>query len=388
MTVLAEYLAELIRAQLEGRKPMPVPQELEIADLFKLSHKNHMDYMVMGALLKTENLSDEWKSRLRSYVLHSVVRSATQAAEQNEMERRFEECGIVNQFMKGARMKAIYPMPEMREMSDIDILIRQDCMDKAAEELRNMGYTLSQSVKHHDIYVKEPFMVLEAHRAMYDKTVDSNQYEYFSDFSRAVLVEGCAYSYDFNREDFYIYMIAHMAKHFYTMGCGVRNLVDIYVYLKSNGEKMDWKYVDEELTKLGIHVFAKHMEELAFVWLDGKEGTEFQQQVFDYMLNSGIYGQDENGIWHKFTEEKMKNKEASKLQLKLWYFFPPVVYMAEYYPWLEGKPFLLPIAWGIRACRGIFMKKGVHKREMLRDIDQNQVKVYQKIYQEMQLHFK
>ena len=75
------------------------------------------------------------------------------------------------------------------------------------------------------------------------------------------------------------------------------------------------------------------------------------------MLDSGIYGKDENGIWNKFSEFKMKGKEVSKFRLKLWYFFPPVVYMAEYYPWIEGKPFLLPIAWGIRACRGIFMRK-------------------------------
>ena len=33
------------------------------------------------------------------------------------------------------------------------------------------------------------------------------------------------YVYDFEAEDFYIYMMAHMAKHFYKRGCGIRNLV-------------------------------------------------------------------------------------------------------------------------------------------------------------------
>lgn len=116
--------------------------------------------------------------------------------------QRFEEKEIVNQPMKGAKMKFIYPRPEMREMSDIDILIRQDCMEKAEDELKEMGYTLHQAIKHHDIYVKAPLMVVEAHRAMYDKTVDNNQYEYFSDFSKTVLQDGCSYTYDFNTEDF------------------------------------------------------------------------------------------------------------------------------------------------------------------------------------------
>lgn len=388
MSVLSNYLAELIKAQLDGRKAQPIPESLKLENLVALSQNNHMDYLILGALLKTEGLSEEQKNDLSRLVMRSVLRTGTQVMELKELTRRFEEKGIVNQPMKGARMKFIYPSPEMREMSDIDILIRHDCMDQAEEILKDMGYTLQQSIKHHDIYVKKPYMVVEAHRAMYDKTVDNNQYEYFSDFSRAILAEGCSYTYDFNNEDFYIYMIAHMAKHFYKRGCGVRNLVDIYVYLNSRGDKMNREYVEKELKKLGLLVFAQHMEKLAAAWLEHKSFTAFEQQVFDYMLDSGIYGKDENGIWNKFSEEQRKDKEVSKLQLKIWYFFPPADYMSEYYPWLEKRPYLLPVAWGIRACRGIFMKKGTKKREMLQEINEEQVNIYKNIYQEMQLHFK
>lgn len=388
MSILSNYLAQLIKAQLNGEKPAHVPENIKVEDLIHLAGKNHMVYLISGALLKADGLSDEVQNTLRSHVMRSIVQTTTQVMELKEIIRRFEEKNIVSQPMKGALMKFIYPSPEMREMSDIDILIRHDCMERAAEELKDMGYVLEQAIKHHDIYVKPPFMVVEAHRAMYDKTVDNNQYEYFSNFSKAILMDGYTCTYDFNANDFYIYMIAHMAKHFYVKGCGVRNLVDIYVYLNEKGKELDLKYVETELEKLGLAVFTKHMEQLAFTWLDEKPFTEFQQQVFDYMLDSGIYGKDENGIWNKFSEVKLKDREVSKLRLKSWYFFPPVAYMAEYYPWIEEKPFLLPIAWGIRACRGIFMKKGTDKRKMLHDIEQEQVQVYKNIYQEMQLHFK
>lgn len=388
MSILSNYLAQLIKAQLNGEKPAHVPENIKVEDLIHLAGKNHMVYLISGALLKADGLSDEVQNTLRSHVMRSIVQTTTQVMELKEIIRRFEEKNIVSQPMKGALMKFIYPSPEMREMSDIDILIRHDCMERAAEELKDMGYVLEQAIKHHDIYVKPPFMVVEAHRAMYDKTVDNNQYEYFSNFSKAILMDGYTCTYDFNANDFYIYMIAHMAKHFYVKGCGVRNLVDIYVYLNEKGKELDLKYVETELEKLGLAVFTKHMEQLAFTWLDEKPFTEFQQQVFDYMLDSGIYGKDENGIWNKFSEVKLKDREVSKLRLKSWFFFPPVAYMAEYYPWIEEKPFLLPIAWGIRACRGIFMKKGTDKRKMLHDIEQEQVQVYKNIYQEMQLHFK
>lgn len=388
MTELADYLAELIHAQFENRAPERIPEGLTMEELSRAAVENHMEYLIFGGLLRTENLPPEWKEPLKKRVMSGIFRTMTQVQELQEMESRFEAAGIVNQPMKGARMKFIYPSPQMREMSDIDVLIGQEDRKKAGEVLSRMGYALSQDIKHHEIYVKKPFMVVEAHRAMYDRTVDENQYQYFSDFSRAVLREGCLYTYDFNREDFYVYLIAHMAKHFYTMGCGIRNLLDIYVYQEKYKGEMNLKYVKQELKKLGLLSFAEHMEKLAYVWMEKEEAGQFECQLFDYMLNSGIYGKDENGIWNKFAEKKCRDREVTRFRLKMWYFFPPVSYMAEYYPWLEERAFLLPAAWCIRFFRGLFLKKGMHKREMIHDIEKEQVKIYQNIYQQMELHFK
>jgi len=388
MNVLAKYLAELIHAQLENKKPEPIPEEVSVEEIIKLSARNHMNYLILGALIRTENLPDEWKSTIRNKVVRSVIHTSVQVTELKKIEKCFEENKIACQPMKGSRMKFIYPSPEMREMSDIDILVRDECMDKAVEKLKEMDYSLLQAIKHHDIYEKKPHMVLEVHRAMYDKLVDNNQYEYFKNLSRAVLRDGYSYIYDFTPEDFYIYMIAHMAKHFYTMGCGIRNLVDIYIYRQKFGESMDNKYLDKELGSLGLSVFTKHMEKLADVWLNGAKGSEFYDQVFEYMLDSGIYGKDENGIWNKFCEEKMGDKKVSRFQLKMWYWFPPLHYMAEYYPWLEERPYLLFWAWIVRGFNGIFKKKGTQKRQMINEIDKDKIFIYQNIYYKMQLRFK
>lgn len=385
---LREYLAELVKAQLENRSPLPLPEKIMVEELLKISDNNHMDYLLLGALVRAEGVTEKEKELVRGRIKYSVIRTLTQITELKQIEKRFEENHIKNQPMKGARMKFIYPTPEMREMSDIDILVDTEGMVRAKEILQEMGYSLKQSIKHHDIYHKPPFMAVEVHRSMYDKTVDSNQYKYFSGFTKSILRDGMQYTYDFTIEDFYVYMMAHMAKHFYAMGCGIRNLVDVYIYLEKYGNEMNRPYVDAELKKCGILQFTEHMEKLAFIWLKGEMGSQFYEDLFLYMLNSGIYGKDENGIWHKFSGDKMKTREVTMGELKRWYYFPPISYMSEYYPWLENHPYLLPVAWGIRAWRGIFLKKGVHKREMLQDIEQEQVRVYKNIYQKMQLHFK
>ena len=62
--------------------------------------------------------------------------------------------------------------------------------------------------------------------------------------------------------------------------------------------------------------------------------------------------------------------------------------MAEYYPYLEEYPFLLPITWMIRGIGGVLGKRGVNKRKMLKNIDEDQIKTYKTIYQRMDMHFK
>ena len=78
----------------------------------------------------------------------------------------------------------------------------------------------------------------------------------------------------------------------------------------------------------------------------------------------------------------------SRGQLKRWYFFPPLYYMSEYYPYLEKKPWLLPWAWLVRGVCGIFEHKGSFKRKMIDHIDKEQIQTLKTIYEEMELRFK
>ena len=388
MKILIKYLAELVNAQLENRKPGLFPKEVNVDEIIRLSQKNQMNYLILGGLLKVDNISEEDKNRIKPYVVKSVFKTANQICEIKKIEATFDEKGIRCQPMKGARMKYMYPAFEMREMGDIDILVQAEDMSNADKCLKDMGYELEQSIKHHDIYKKKPYVVLELHRAMYDKTVNKTQYEYFSDMSRAKVREGKTNIYDFSNEDFYVYMMAHMAKHFYVKGCGIRNLVDIYVYNSKFANSMDKDYVKEQLKICGIATFTEHMEKLANIWLNGEQSDEFYDDLFLYMLDSGIYGKDENGIWNRFAEEKMKDKQATTGHLKWWYIFPPLSYMAEDYPCLEKYPFLLPVTWFVRGVGGILGKRGMKKRQMLKTIEEEQIKTYQSIYQRMDMHFK
>lgn len=387
MNILGSYLARLVNCAFSNTTPPDIPSEITFDELFDIAARNHMEYIVFSTLVKT-NLPEEKKEILRNRVKISMMRTMVQVKELNIIKSRFEENGIVNQPMKGACMKFIYPNPMMREMSDIDILVRDEYMSKAQKIFEELDYTSLGREHHHDIYIKRPYMVVEAHWAMYDETVDKKQYEYFSDFSKAVLVDGKSYTYNFNKEDFYIYMMAHMAKHFYKKGCGIRNLVDVYVYRKKYEGQLNETYIEQELEKCGILSFTKHMEKMSEIWLNDAETTKFYNNLFSYMLDSGIYGKDENGIWNEFAKECGESRFHYSMKLKLFYYFPPYHYMVKYYPWIKGKKIIMPIAWIIRAISGLVNKKGEKKKEMLHHIDSENIRIIQNIYKEMQFDFK
>lgn len=385
MRQLDRYLANLVKSQLYGEKADNLPDGITVQEIVDIAKKSQMQCILLSALINVDNVSDEMKAAIKPIILRSMTKTSAQIQEMRMLESKFEEAGVTNQPMKGAVLRFVYPSPELREMSDLDILISNDDMDKAVKVLEECGYILKESIKHHHIYIKRPFMVVEAHHAMYDKTVDKKQEGYFGSFSRTAVKEGCRYTHVFGLEDFYVYMMAHMAKHFYQTGCGIRHLVDIYVYLNRYGKEMNRGYIDRELKECGIYKFAKHMETLAYSWLDDTEADPLYSDMFLYMIDSGIYGKDENGIWNKLAEDE--GQTISRGRLRRWYFFPPLYYMSEYYPYLVSKPWLLPWAWLVRGVEGLIKNKGKYKRRMIEEIDMESVSKLKKIYKAVDLKF-
>ena len=382
-TQIMEYLGELVLSQFEKRTPAPVPEGITLEMLEDIAKRGHMVYLILGALLKLE-LPEEYANRFRGQVKNSILQTLMQVVEARSLQQKFEQAGIRNQVLKGVILKQLYPTPEMREMSDIDFMLYEESFEKAEEILAKAGYGKLQEVKHHAVFLKQPNLILEAHWALYDKNVDKGQYQYYKDNFRVVQTPGTQYTYEFSKEDFYIYMIAHMAKHFYENGCGIRNVADIYIYLKEYDSVLDKKYLNTELQKLGLAKFEEHMRMLAEIWLGKKEATEFYNQLFDYMVDCGIYGKGENGVWGQFVKDQAERGGS----LKTWYYFPGIEYMKEHYPWLEKHTWLLPVAWVMRGINGIMNKGKREKKQQVFSMEQEKVETLQNIYRSLQLNFR
>lgn len=109
-----KYLAKLIRAQLKQEEVPSLPEGVTVDEIVQIAKKHHLNYLLLGALIRVDNLTEEERSRLRAPLMNSILRCGVQVQEQRELERLFEEKGIINQPMKGAVLRFYYPAPQMR----------------------------------------------------------------------------------------------------------------------------------------------------------------------------------------------------------------------------------------------------------------------------------
>ena len=137
--------------------------------------------------------------------------------------------------LKGIILKDYYLDPVTREFADNDILF-DESKDKLVKEFFvKKEYTVELFRKsNHDVYIKKPSYNFEMHRALFGETGDNQKnIVYFKDYlSKAHKKDN--YEHELSKEDFYIYFTAHTYKHFHVSGCGIRTLIDYYLYLKNN----------------------------------------------------------------------------------------------------------------------------------------------------------
>ncbi len=372
---------ELIKACFEKRELKQI--SIDKKELIKIAKDGDMEYLLLYPLLKNES-DAETANTIKEIVKRDTFLTFAQMMCAKQITELFETEKIRHQLLKGAVLKKIYPSPLMRQMSDVDIVIFDESLTRAARLLEKKGYKNQGLIKHHMIFTSPVGVNVELHWCLFDQNVDYGQYLYFKDTFRSKKSADLNYTYEFCTEDFYIYMIAHMAKHFFETGCGIRNLLDIYVYANEFYDSMDAKYLSIELKKCGLTDFEKNMRKLAYVWMEQKKCSKFQENLFEYMLECGIYGKSKNGVWGQLAKDAKANIEFARIR----YYFPSIEFMKEKYSWLEKKSYLLPAAWIVRGISGIISKSGEEHMGVINKADKDEMEKMLEIYCKMNLDFR
>lgn len=347
----------LLMCGVEGKPPSSeLLREMNMEDVYQISVYHTLSAMTYMVLEKGQDILEgevfkNWKKEKDKAIRKNILLD-------RERERIFafmEEQGIWHMPLKGIILKEMYPAFGMRQMADNDILYDSNFQNPLCIWMKEQGYkVISCGRGNHDVYEKKPVYNYEMHTALYGGEHNPVWMTYYENIKEKLIADKKKkYSFHFTDEDFYIYIITHIYKHFAGSGTGIRSLLDVYIYLQAKEAIMNWDYINEELKKVQVSDFegkVRHLSQKVF----SKELQKLkkkEEELLKYFLYSGTYGTLENHVQHRLDQFETDKKGYIIKRL-----VPDEEFYKNYVPFVYQHKWSRPFFIIFRLVRGLFRK--------------------------------
>lgn len=343
---VSTYVIRLVSAVINGTQPEEKDESLEWKSIIEFSKKQSVLNIISYACEKLRNKPDaETMKFLKEFRMQKIIVEAQQEIEACDAMDKLEEMHAKHMPLKGHIIKNLYPSPDMRTMGDLDLLIEEERCEEIVAAFVAEGFT---SCAEGDLHsnVERGNAYIEFHRSMVNEKHETLSKYFGNGFGRAKLSQGYSYRYELSHEDLYIFLIAHIAKHYRYGGTGIRSLLDLYIYRKAYPD-MDCKYIDTELEKINLLVFGKKLEKISDDWYSGGFSGEYDT-VSSYIVSGGVYGDENAPLLNEFINDAQGSIKVTKIKNWLTTIFPGKELMTTRYPVLKKCIILLPLFWVVR----------------------------------------
>ncbi len=358
------YLAELIRAKLHHRQPKEKPEDVKWEDLLRLAQEHMVASLAFESVKQLKNQPEEKMFAIWNELADkALVKELSFNTERSIILGMFEEKGIKYMPLKGILIQTFYERPGLRQFSDNDILFEPG-KDKEVEEImHSLGYEGQAEEGNHDEYQKPPIYNFELHKALLPRENPLSSY-FANIWNRALKDEGNQMGYHMSAEDFYLFHIVHLEKHFGGSGTGLRYFVDQYYLMEWMEQQIDRHELEQKLQEIGMLEFEQKMNKLTKeLFIADTEDWEHAigediEEMFLYVMSCGAYGTFEHLI-----ENRMK-KSGGKYRYFLSRLTCEDAYMKQNYPILKKAFWLKPVFVVWRLVSAPFKKPDRVKAEL------------------------
>lgn len=367
-----------------------LPVDLDSKSLLNLINIHNLQGIAYVVLKNNDNILSE---NLKQSFYMLSTRSIVMDLETKKVMDVFNKNSIKHVPVKGYAIKKCYRDPELRTMGDVDILIKDEDRSKSDLLLKEMGYKIDNfsSFKHVWNYSNNK-LYLEVHtRLIHEKLF--NNFDYSSYFADAInytrQIEN--YTYELNPEYHLLFLLMHMAKHFFGEGCGIRMIFDIPVYINYYRDEINWKFVLKELERIKLLRFADTIFGLCSIWF----GLDIPYDIpalcnntyyklSNYIFEGGVFGfENRNQGAVKLrrevkTGEKGFKKKIHQIHGVIKWICPSYENMQQRAIWFNDKPkILLPVAWFSRWIMAIKIRKKNIFKKLISILRGEQEAIYQ-----------
>lgn len=305
-----------------------------------------------------------WKEARNAAIRNSLLFTAERKALESFCEA--EEIWYLP--LKGVLLQKEYPGLGLREMADNDILFDANFQEAIRDWFVAHGYEVKEYRQaNHDSYHKPPVLNFEMHTALFETSDYPEWADYFQKaVARLQPMEGTRWGRRFTPEDFYLYMLAHMYKHFVIGGTGIRSLLDVYLFLRAHSKELNQEYLHCELERLNLTMFERQTRTLAEKLFSGNVPLDSSEaETVAYHLASGTYGSVHHRMENQLNQ-LMGPAQAVNGNTKIRYsfhrLFPDRAFMEKWCrrdaPFFLCHPRLMPLAYGYRLLYDLAKGRG------------------------------
>ena len=288
--------------------------------------------------------TEELEKNLTSSYFATLKQSVNQEYEGTLILKTLSEAGLKCIGLKGWELRNLYPKKHMRQMADLDILVRPYQFNKIKPLMLDLGFTSrGETPWMHDNFTKEKITV-EMHKRLSDDNGAVCVWEKEM-WDRAIPDTGNIYK--MSREDYYLFHFIHLYKDFVHGSLGLRRIVDTWLLLS---QPVDMVIVKKKLEQFGMWIFHERMVHTCRVTM-GEEAMDANAEILlNHAFEHGIYGTSKSLKVGEITSSG-SGVTGGKLKIMLESVFLHYGWMKIQYPILERWPVLLPYCWLKRIVR-------------------------------------
>lgn len=318
-----------------------------LSEYYSLAKKHDLAHLVAVAI-ENNGLLDKPNPSLTNSVMAAVYRYEQQHHELERICELLEAEGIDFLPLKGSILRDYYPEGWMRTSSDIDILVKEADFERARTAIvEKLGYRFEIDSTHDVSLFFGDNIHLEIHHTLIEKGLVQKASELLADVWRYTRAKaGKRHHQELADEIFYLYHIAHAAKHVANGGCGIRPLVDLYILDRLDGADPEKRAAI--LQKGELEKFTAILQKINRIWFESEAHDDVTQKAERYILDGGVYGNTENAL--AIEEQKKGGRVGYLLSL----IFLPYHRLKRQYPILEKHRWLMPLMQVRRWFRLIF----------------------------------
>lgn len=329
-------------------KPFQMPEAVDWDALCSLAEAHKVTPLLYDGLQKAGMpLPADVQQWLHGVYMQTIFRDTQLEHMKKQLQEALVDAGIRHIFLKGAVLKYDYPTPALRTMCDLDVLVHTEDFPVLEELSQKLGGRNTHSDGNHRNYTFPGGVTVEFHPNLlhHDTPVGTGINPGWQYGKNTADIAG-----ELTEEGFYLNTLCHLANHFVGGGVGVRYVLDVWVNRRLRKQPIDRAFVERELASFGLLEFAQKIEQLSEAWFGDGQDDGILDELGDYIFTSGLQGTSHRAMLNAVALSPGQS-QTSALMKKA---FHSREEMEDRFPWCKGKPWLLPIAWIVRAVKAIW----------------------------------